>query len=43
MIRKIIGLAVCFTATITQARAQQLGIELSGGLQGMQHQLHRTN
>jgi OmpA-OmpF porin, OOP family len=39
MIRKIIGLAVCFTATITQARAQQLGIELSGGLQGTQYQL----
>jgi OmpA-OmpF porin, OOP family len=38
MIRKII-IAACFTAIIAQAGAQGLGIELNGGLQGMQYQL----
>lgn len=39
MIRKIIGIAVCFTAIVSRAAAQELGIELGGGLQGMQYQL----
>lgn len=39
MIRKIIGVAVCFAAIITQAGGQGLGIELNGGLQGTQYQL----
>ena len=39
MIRKIIGVAVCFAAIFTQAGAQELGIELDGGLQGMRYPL----
>jgi OOP family OmpA-OmpF porin len=39
MTRKIIAVAVCFTAIITQAGAQELGIELNGGLQGTQYTL----
>jgi outer membrane protein OmpA-like peptidoglycan-associated protein len=39
MFRKIIGVAVCFTAIFTQAGAQELGIELNGGLQGMKYPL----
>src|SRR5258707_7669192 len=39
MIGKIIGAAFCFTAMITQAGAQELGIEMNGGLQGMHYQL----
>jgi OOP family OmpA-OmpF porin len=39
MIKKIIGVAVCFTAIITQAGAQGLEIELNGGLQGTQYPL----
>jgi OOP family OmpA-OmpF porin len=39
MIRKIISVAVCFTVIIIQAGAQELGIELNGGLQGMKYQL----
>jgi OOP family OmpA-OmpF porin len=39
MIGKIIGVAVCFAAIVTQAGAQELGIELGGGLQGTQYQL----
>jgi outer membrane protein OmpA-like peptidoglycan-associated protein len=39
MIRKIVGIVVCFAAIITPADAQELGIELNGGLQGMQYQL----
>src|SRR5579864_8835182 len=39
MIRKIIGFVVCFTAIVSQTGAQQLGIELDGGLQGMHYQL----
>lgn len=39
MIRKIIGMAVCFTAIVCQAGAQELGIELDGGLQGMNYPL----
>ena len=37
MVGKIIGIAVCFTAIVTQAGAQGLSIELDGGLQGMQY------
>src|ERR1700733_11842177 len=39
MVRKIVGIAVCLTAIITQSGAQELGIELNGGLQGMRYQL----
>jgi OOP family OmpA-OmpF porin len=39
MIRNIIGLFICFTSIITQAGAQELGVELNGGLQGMHYQL----
>jgi len=39
MVGKIIGIAVCFTAIVTQAGAQGLNIELDGGLQGMQYML----
>ena len=42
MIGKIIWLSVCFTAIITQAGAQ-VGIELSGGLQGTTYQLQNGN
>jgi len=39
MIRKIVGTAVCLAAIITRAGAQELGVELNGGLQGTQYQL----
>src|SRR5579859_7226005 len=39
MIRKIIGIAICFTALVTQAGAQETGIELNGGLQGTRYSL----
>ncbi len=39
MIRKIIGIVICFSAMITQAGAQGLGIELNGGLQGTRYSL----
>ena len=39
MIRKIVGIAVCLAAIITRAGAQELGIELDGGLQGAQYRL----
>jgi OOP family OmpA-OmpF porin len=39
MIRKIPGLAACFTAIVLHAGAQGLSIELDGGLQGTQYQL----
>lgn len=39
MIRKIIGMTVCFAVIIIQANAQEFGIELNGGLQGMQYSL----
>ena len=39
MIKKIISVAVFFTAIINQAGAQELGIELNGGLQGMKYQV----
>jgi OOP family OmpA-OmpF porin len=38
MIRKIAGIVVCLTAIITRSGAQELGIELNGGLQGTQYQ-----
>lgn len=39
MIRKIVELVICFTAIVSLARAQQLGLELDGGLQGMRYPL----
>ena len=39
MIGKKIGLALCFAAIIGQADAQELGIGLNGGLQGMRYPL----
>jgi OmpA-OmpF porin, OOP family len=39
MVRKIVGIAVFLTAFITRSGAQELGIELNGGLQGMRYQL----
>lgn len=39
MIPKIVGLTVCFTAIVSLARAQQLGLEFDGGLQGMRYPL----
>ncbi|HUB60207.1 MAG TPA: OmpA family protein [Puia sp.] len=39
MIRKVIAIAVCFIAVVTQAAAQGLIIELDGGLQGTQYPL----
>jgi OOP family OmpA-OmpF porin len=39
MIRKIIGIAVCLIAISIGSHAQELGIELNGGLQGTQYQL----
>ncbi len=39
MVRKIVVIAVCLTAIITRSRAQELGIEVNGGLQGTQYQL----
>lgn len=39
MIGKIIGAAVCLTFFMTPAGAQELGIGLSGGLQGMNYPL----
>ncbi len=39
MTRKIIGIAFCLVAITIQSRAQELGIELNGGLQGTQYQL----
>ena len=39
MVRIIIGIVICFTATITQAGAQGLSIGLNGGLQGTRYQL----
>ena len=39
MIGKIIGALACFMAMITRAGAQELGIEMNGGLQGMHYQL----
>jgi outer membrane protein OmpA-like peptidoglycan-associated protein len=38
MIRKRIGIIICFAAIITQAGAQGLNISLNGGLQGTQYQ-----
>lgn len=39
MTGKIIGIAVCFAAIIARVNAQEFGIELNGGLQGMQYSL----
>ena len=39
MIRRIIALAICFTAITVESVAQELGIDLSGGLQGTQYSL----
>jgi outer membrane protein OmpA-like peptidoglycan-associated protein len=39
MIAKIIGALVCLTAILTQARAQEIGVELNAGLQGLQYSL----
>ena len=39
MIGKIIGITVCFAAIIAQTNAQEFGVELSGGLQGMYYPL----
>jgi OmpA-OmpF porin, OOP family len=39
MIRKIIEIAVCLIAISVGSHAQELGIELNGGLQGAQYQL----
>ncbi|HEY8972414.1 MAG TPA: OmpA family protein [Puia sp.] len=39
MTGKIIGIAVCLAAIIARANAQEFGIELSGGWQGMQYSL----
>jgi outer membrane protein OmpA-like peptidoglycan-associated protein len=39
MIGKITGMIFCFTAIIAQANAQAFGIELGGGMQGMQYSL----
>jgi outer membrane protein OmpA-like peptidoglycan-associated protein len=39
MIRKIIGIAICLTAITVGSRAQELGIELTGGLQGTKYLL----
>jgi OOP family OmpA-OmpF porin len=40
MIGKKIGLAVCFAAIVAHAGAQEMGIELDGGLQGLHYPLH---
>ncbi len=39
MFRKIVGIALCLTAIITRSGAQELGIELNGGLQGTRSRL----
>ncbi len=39
MVRRIVGIVVCLTAIITRSGAQELGIELNGGLQGTRYQL----
>jgi OmpA-OmpF porin, OOP family len=39
MIRKTIAIAICLTAVTIGSRAQELGIELNGGLQGTKYQL----
>jgi OOP family OmpA-OmpF porin len=39
MVKKIIGIAICLTAIALESGAQELGIELNGGLQGTQFQL----
>jgi outer membrane protein OmpA-like peptidoglycan-associated protein len=39
MILKKIGILICFTAMIIQARSQRLNIELDGGLQGTKYSL----
>jgi OOP family OmpA-OmpF porin len=39
MIRKIVGIAFCLAVITIRSRAQELGIELNGGLQGTQYQL----
>jgi len=39
MTGKIIGIAVCFAAIIARANAQEFGIELNGGWQGMRYSL----
>jgi OOP family OmpA-OmpF porin len=39
MVRKIVGIVVCLTAIITRSGAQELSIELNGGLQGTKYQL----
>jgi OOP family OmpA-OmpF porin len=39
MIRKIAALTLCFIAIVSLAGAQELGIELDGGLQGMRYTL----
>ncbi|HEV3325602.1 MAG TPA: OmpA family protein [Puia sp.] len=39
MIRKIVGIVGCLAVLGTPAGAQELGIELNGGLQGTQYQL----
>jgi OOP family OmpA-OmpF porin len=39
MIRKIAALTLCFTAIVGLAGAQELGVELDGGLQGMRYTL----
>lgn len=42
MIRKIAALTLCFTAIAGLAGAQELGIELDGGLQGMRYTPHNS-
>src|SRR6185437_7374259 len=39
MIRKIAALTLCLTAIVGLAGAQELGVELDGGLQGMRYSL----
>ena len=39
MIKKVFGVTICFAALITQAGAQEFGIELNSGLQGMYYTL----
>ena len=39
MIRKIIGAVICFVLIISRAYAQEFGVGLSGGLQGMHYTL----
>src|SRR6185312_6476396 len=39
MTARLIGLAVCLVSAVSPARAQELGIDVNGGLQGTFYQL----